>query len=234
MKRSHPDVRAKCRSLYGPTWWDVDPMVKVQRQNDAIIELKKGDKRNTSLLGKTEDKKGVSQKNVSYKKDITSLKQIVEERFPNAKNVSIKRVDCALATCYDALALSVPLTNEKRWLFHGTSAISIPSILSQGFNRSFCGKNATLYGNGVYFAKDITFSASDIYSPPAEDGYKYILACKVLVGKYCLGKPNQKLPDLINETERFDSTVNDLKNPTIFVAYKDMQAIPEYLIKMKS
>ena len=160
------------------------------------------------------------------------MKQIVQERFPKA-TISIEHVKCAMSVCYNALASSMTVPNEKRWLFHGTSAMTVPSIVSQGFNRSFCGKNATVYGNGVYFAKDITYSASNIYSPPGEDGYKYILACKVLVGKYCLGKPNQKVPDLVNDTERFDSTVNDLKNPTIFVAYKDMQAIPEYLIKMK-
>lgn len=230
MKRSHPDVRAKCRSLYGPNWWDVDPVIKRQRQDDAIVELTK---ESTSTSNKKEDQKKTSvEKSILFKTDIAALKLIVQEHFPKAKNVVIERLDCAMMACYDALASSMASPNEKRWLFHGTSAMTVPNIVSQGFNRSFCGKNATVYGNGVYFAKDITYSASNIYSPPGEDGYKYIFACKVLVGKYCLGKPNQKVPDLVNETERFDSTVNDLKNPTIFVAYKDMQAIPEYMIKL--
>ena len=40
------------------------------------------------------------------------------------------------------------------WLFHGCPGDIVPKILQQGFNRSFCGKNATFYGKGVYFARD--------------------------------------------------------------------------------
>ena len=43
---------------------------------------------------------------------------------------------------------------ERVWLFHGTDLDTIPKILQQGFNRSFAGKNATVYGVGVYFARD--------------------------------------------------------------------------------
>ena len=41
---------------------------------------------------------------------------------------------------------------ERVWLFHGTDEDTVPKITSMGFNRSFCGKNATAYGKGVYFA----------------------------------------------------------------------------------
>ena len=39
-------------------------------------------------------------------------------------------------------------------LFHGATSDSIPKICEQGFNRSYSGKNATLFGRGVYFAAD--------------------------------------------------------------------------------
>ena len=42
---------------------------------------------------------------------------------------------------------------ERVWLFHGTDQDTVPKIYQQGFNRSFCGKNATMYGKGVYFAR---------------------------------------------------------------------------------
>ena len=41
--------------------------------------------------------------------------------------------------------------NEKR-LFHGTAKATMPKINRNSFNRSYCGKNATAYGKGVYFA----------------------------------------------------------------------------------
>merc|ERR1712167_118425 len=55
---------------------------------------------------------------------------------------------------------------ERRWLFHGTDQDTVPKITQQGFNRSFCGKNATAYGKGVYFALNSSYSACDQYSPP--------------------------------------------------------------------
>lgn len=53
-------------------------------------------------------------------------------------------------------------------LFHGTTASAAEDIVLHGFNRSFCGKNAALFGHGVYFAKDAAFAADKLYSPPAE------------------------------------------------------------------
>merc|ERR1719324_1192949 len=44
------------------------------------------------------------------------------------------------------------------WLFHGCPGDIVDKILQQGFNRSFCGKNATFYGKGVYFARDAKYS----------------------------------------------------------------------------
>lgn len=38
---------------------------------------------------------------------------------------------------------------ERIWLFHGTDEMTVPKIIQQGFNRSFCGRNATRYGKGV-------------------------------------------------------------------------------------
>ena len=38
---------------------------------------------------------------------------------------------------------------ERHWLWHGTNAEVKDKILQQGFNRSFCGRNATMYGKGT-------------------------------------------------------------------------------------
>jgi len=83
---------------------------------------------------------------------------------------------------------------ERRWLWHGTNADSMEKIIQQGFNRSFCGKNATMYGKGVYFARDASYSSHDTYSPPDAKGNKYILACNVVVGEYCQGRKDARTP----------------------------------------
>ena len=58
----------------------------------------------------------------------------------------------------------------RAWLFHGSSSNLAPKILQQGFNRSFCGKHNTLYGKGVYFARDASYSTYPLYcTPDAKD-----------------------------------------------------------------
>ena len=46
---------------------------------------------------------------------------------------------------------------------HRCSSDLAPKILQQGFNRSFCGKHNTLYGKGVYFARDASYSTYPLY-----------------------------------------------------------------------
>ena len=66
---------------------------------------------------------------------------------------------------------------ERVWLFHGTDEDTIPKIVQQGFNRAFCGKNATMYGKGVYFARDSSYSAQLAYSRPTAAGLQHIFLC---------------------------------------------------------
>uniref|UniRef100_A0A672GID0 Poly [ADP-ribose] polymerase n=1 Tax=Salarias fasciatus TaxID=181472 RepID=A0A672GID0_SALFA len=50
-------------------------------------------------------------------------------------------------------------TIERR-LFHGTSQKTCDSIMNNGFNMSFSGKNGTSYGQGTYFAVNASYSVS--------------------------------------------------------------------------
>merc|ERR1712226_482762 len=113
-------------------------------------------------------------------------------------------------------------------------------IMQQGFNRSFCGKNATVYGKGVYFARDAAYSAYPTYSVPDSKGNQFIMACRVIVGEYCPGTSNALTPDVRDTFTQtlYDSTVGLLRNdtmdnPSIYVTYHDAQAYPEYLIKFR-
>jgi len=128
---------------------------------------------------------------------------------------------------------------ERRWLFHGTGQDTVVKILTQGFNRNFgfkeVNKNAlTLYGKGVYFAVNASYSSSHRYSKPSSAGDQQMFACRVLVGEYCQGKQDQPTPDVRHGTDLYDSTVDNVNTPQIFVAYHDAQAYPEYLITFKA
>ncbi|KAH8058949.1 platelet-activating factor acetyltransferase [Aureococcus anophagefferens] len=121
------------------------------------------------------------------------------------------------------------------WLFHGAPGDVVAKILQQGFNRSFCGKNATFFGKGVYFARDASYSAYPLYCRPDDNGVQSIFLCRVVIGQYCQGRKDALTPDIRDDSRNllFDSTVNHVANPEIFVTYHDAQAYPEYLIKFK-
>ena len=119
-----------------------------------------------------------------------------------------------------------------RKLFHGTTEEVIPKIEKQGFNRAFAGVNAVAFGKGVYFARDAAYSSHETYSKPDSKGIQRMFLCRVVVGDWCRGTNGQLTPDPKphSQLELFDSTVDNVHNPSIFVVYHDSQAYPEYLI----
>mmetsp|Transcript_7547 Transcript_7547/g.19452 ORF Transcript_7547/g.19452 Transcript_7547/m.19452 type:complete len:1532 (-) Transcript_7547:376-4971(-) len=125
------------------------------------------------------------------------------------------------------------LVRHNAW--HGTTEEIVGKIMQQGFNRSFCGRNMCRYGKGVYFARDAAYSAQPAYAQPGKDGYCRMLSCRVLHGIYCKGEENALTPDVYDaSTNRlYDSTVNDVRNPIMWITYHDAQAYPEYLIYFK-
>jgi hypothetical protein len=127
---------------------------------------------------------------------------------------------------------------EKRWLWHGTNVEVKDKIMQQGFNRSFCGKNATIYGKGVYFARDTSYSVYPTYAVPDKDGSQYVMACRVVVGEYCQGHVDAVTPDIRDTATQalYDTTVglltgDTMSNPSIYVTYHDAQAYPEVRTK---
>ncbi|XP_070551822.1 protein mono-ADP-ribosyltransferase PARP14-like [Ptychodera flava] len=124
----------------------------------------------------------------------------------------------------------------ERMLYHGTKEESCSLINANGFNRSFAGQNAALYGNGCYFAVQSQYSAGGMYSPPDANGYKYIYQCCVLTGEYTPGHQGMLVPPPKNQnkpTVCYESVVDKLDDPKIFVIFNDAVAYPEYLIKFK-
>ena len=134
-----------------------------------------------------------------------------------------------------AMDAANPGVQNEMTLWHGTGADTLESINQSGFNRSYCGKNAVVYGRGVYFAKNFCYSAHNQYSPPDANGYKHIYQCKVLTGEYAVGNTAMIVPPANpgNAAKKYDSTVDNPTAPTIFVIFYDTQAFPEYLIYFK-
>ncbi|ESN90024.1 hypothetical protein HELRODRAFT_104522 [Helobdella robusta] len=116
-------------------------------------------------------------------------------------------------------------------LWHGTSSDVIPKINSNNFNRSYGGVHGLVYGNGVYFAVNSQYSISG-YCTPDVHGRKYIYQARVLVGNAGQGAFGLKEPPLKDPAKGilYDSVVDRLNAPSMYVIFYDYQMYPEYLI----
>ncbi|XP_048244604.1 protein mono-ADP-ribosyltransferase PARP14-like isoform X2 [Haliotis rufescens] len=113
-------------------------------------------------------------------------------------------------------------------LWHGTAPDAIPSICKGGFNRSYCGKNATAHGDGVYFAVNAKYSASSTYSVPDQQGYKYMFQARVLTGVTTRGQRGMRVPPIRDPANHIN--FDAVTGPDMFIIFNDTQAYPEYLI----
>lgn len=117
-------------------------------------------------------------------------------------------------------------------LFHGTKKHIINAICQQGFDWRLSGTSTgTLYGKGSYFAKKASYSAT--YSADC----KSMFLVQVLVGAHTKGNSTMVRPPPRNDAgmdpllNLYDSCVDEVHDPTIFVVFDRDQAYPEYLIE---
>uniref|UniRef100_C3Y5X5 Poly [ADP-ribose] polymerase n=1 Tax=Branchiostoma floridae TaxID=7739 RepID=C3Y5X5_BRAFL len=125
-----------------------------------------------------------------------------------------------------------PTRQNEQELWHGSLAESCVKISHHGFNRSYAGMNATAFGKGTYFARDPSYSVRG-YARPDANGLKRLFLAKVITGEYIRGNSNMIVPPSRpggNPLDTYDSTVDNVNNPSIFCVYHDAQAYPEYLL----
>ena len=128
-------------------------------------------------------------------------------------------------------ARSQQTINERR-LFHGTTPDAVEAICKHNFDWRLHGKNATAFGEGSYFARDASYS--HVFAKEGASGSRYMFVAKVLVGSYTKGHPSyrrppQKVPSDPG-SDLYDTCVNNLSNPSVFVVFDTDQLYPEYII----
>uniref|UniRef100_A0A3Q1EM86 Poly [ADP-ribose] polymerase n=1 Tax=Acanthochromis polyacanthus TaxID=80966 RepID=A0A3Q1EM86_9TELE len=160
----------------------------------------------------------------SCNRAVTKIERI--QNPPLWKSLQIKKRDMEVRNGHQ---------NNERRLFHGTCETTVTTINELGFNRSYAGKNAACYGNGTYFAVSANYSAHDTYSKPNQKGEKFMYLCRVLTGDFTVGQQNMIVPPSKGavSVQKYDSVVDKMVNPSMFVIFHDSQAYPEYLITFK-
>ena len=135
---------------------------------------------------------------------------------------------------YDAL-MNTMKGNKWKWemLFHGTSFENVKKIIDVGFNRDY--NITSYYGKGSYFS-NVAEIASRYCKANEENGDVFVmLGCKVYIGESTIGRRNMDKKELYKDDKvtQYDSLVNDLDDPTIFVINRDYHAVPCFIIEFK-
>ncbi|XP_060068547.1 uncharacterized protein LOC132548685 [Ylistrum balloti] len=120
--------------------------------------------------------------------------------------------------------------NEKA-LFHGTDSMkTCQGICTNNFDFRTSGKNATMYGEGSYFAETSKYSHS--YTQPGKSSERYMFQAKVLVGLYARGdRTYRRPPPRPGQTHKlYDSCVDNEAKPSMYIIFERSQSYPEYLI----
>ncbi|XP_041114046.1 protein mono-ADP-ribosyltransferase PARP11-like isoform X1 [Polyodon spathula] len=139
---------------------------------------------------------------------------------------------------------------EEKMLFHGTSHENIEAICTNNFDCRLNGGHGTVFGKGAYFARDAVYAAKFCKTSEnhglilkkhdvapnvfqAQPHFKSLFLVRVLVGSYTLGKSHYCRPPSkdMSYVNFYDSCVDDINNPKIFVVFDNNQIYPEYLIE---
>ncbi|NXX20130.1 PAR14 polymerase, partial [Podargus strigoides] len=213
-----------------------------QGKRIAITRVDKSEDQESTVLPATwDDMQNQRVKTVELKPETREYK-IVQERFlRTCQSFKIEKIE-RVQNPYFWKAYQIKKhemdnkngnRNNERLLFHGTCKESLTLINNQGFNRSYAGMHAANYGNGTYFAVNASYSAHDTYSKPDANGKKYMYLARVLVGEYSQGAKGSITPaakNASNSIDLFDSSTDNVSQPSMFIIFNDIQAYPEYLI----
>jgi len=123
------------------------------------------------------------------------------------------------------MIINKPNKSGERLMFHGTTDEKCESIIEHGFNRSFCGKNGTVYGKGVYFSPVSSVALSVQYAMENEKLEKCLLLCYVAAGDTYRDKslPRDLPAPPMYEGKQYDSTGSE--NGDIVCVFNDNQAV---------
>ena len=90
-----------------------------------------------------------------------------------------------------------------------------------------------VYGNGTYFSVDARGAARK--AQPDVNGHRYMYWCRVLTGEYTRGRTDMVVAPVktAGTYDLYDSVVDIVESPTMFVIFEDAHAYPEYLITFK-
>uniref|UniRef100_A0A674MNV1 Uncharacterized LOC101067802 n=1 Tax=Takifugu rubripes TaxID=31033 RepID=A0A674MNV1_TAKRU len=116
-------------------------------------------------------------------------------------------------------------------LFHGTDNQHVDTICHSNLDWRLCGSHGTAYGKGSYFAVDAQYS----HHYTSDSDVRSMFVVRLLVGKYTTGSPEYRRPPSKDggDINFYDSCVDNVHQPSIYVVFDKPQIYPEYLLQYR-
>ncbi|XP_053645008.1 protein mono-ADP-ribosyltransferase PARP11 isoform X2 [Cherax quadricarinatus] len=159
--------------------------------------------------------------------------------LPSARARTVKRIQNpflwrAFENKKQELSLKYGVKEELnvQKMFHGTRSEHVNDICKENFDYRLHGTNVGhAYGKGTYFSNSAAFSLK--YSPPDSFGYQYLFLAEVIIGEVVQGNASMTRPPKNPVTgELFNTTVDSMSSPKIFVKYDMQEYYPLYIIAL--
>lgn len=162
--------------------------------------------------------------------DFQAVRNWLTSALPNAEVGAVFRVQSSAATAAAYAGVQRTLGPERH-LWHGTSWDAVANIAKHGFNRAYSGRHGSKLGRGTYFAEDPTYALRFC----GKSVPRAVFLAGVLPGRFCKGEEGLVEPPTIGSCgARYDSTVDDVERPRVFCVFRDFQAVPLYLVEIRS
>ncbi|XP_053124216.1 protein mono-ADP-ribosyltransferase PARP9 isoform X3 [Hemicordylus capensis] len=117
-------------------------------------------------------------------------------------------------------------------LYHRVPAQYCSLVCQNGFQKTYSTSQDQTYGAGIYFNKTPRNLVADTKEKCEMDHLICVFETEVITGSYTKGNRSYVAPPLINASgmKIYDSIVDDIHNPEIFVIFNREQALPLYLL----
>ncbi|NXW81326.1 PARPT polymerase, partial [Hirundo rustica] len=203
-----------CPSFYPETWIGMDPA-----QDFIQVPVLKEDKSYRTIYNLFH--KTVPETKYKILKILRVQNQFLWEKYKRKKEYMSKKMS------------GLDRIMNERHLFHGTSQDVVDGICKHNFDPRVCGKHATMFGQGSYFARKASYSHN--FSKRSPKGVHFMFLAKVLTGRYTVGNHTMRRPPPVEPgsitSDLYDSCVDNFFEPQIFVIFNDDQSYPYFIIQ---